>query len=487
MTARGASAVVLGVMGLAALSFGLVGVRGQEQALGSSMAAPTRDRSRLLAFPGAEGEGRWAMGGRGGDVYHVTNLNDSGPGSLRDGLSTADGPRTIVFDVGGVIKLEKTLRIRGPITVAGQTAPGEGICIVHFGVGVSGGHDVIVQHLRSRPGDARLGDFTEDALTVSGATTVIVDHCSTSWGVDENLSMAGEYHGVTAQYCIIAEGLNRTGYFHGERVPDHPGHSMGSLIKPGTGDATASLHHNLWAMNGNRNPAVGTYTKDQTLWADVRNNVVYNCRQNGYSSGESAAVHMNYVGNYIIAGPSTRDTWLQRAFNAAAANNVHIYQAHNKIDGDKDAVRNGLNTGWGMFDGEWVKEAKPVQMEPVRTQSPDDAYRRVLRDAGAMPWSRDAVDRRIISDITEGTGEIIDSQKQVGGYPELPDVHRPDGWDTDGDGMPDWWERGRPGLDPKAADNNGDLDRDGYTNLEEYIHYMATAEGQRQAIAHQPH
>jgi hypothetical protein len=484
MRIRQASIAALGVVGLAALLFVLVPVRGQDRAPASSTITGSPEADRLRAFPGAEGEGMWATGGRGGDVYHVTTLNDDGPGSLRDGLSSADGPRTIVFDVGGVIELEKTLRISGPITVAGQTAPGQGICLVHFGVGLSGGHDIIVRHIRVRPGDARLGDFTEDALTVGGASTVIVDHCSTSWGVDENLSMASEYRGVTAQYCIIAEGLHRTSYYHGEIVADHPGHSMGSLIKPGSGDATASLHHNLWAMNGNRNPAVGSYTTDQHLWADVRNNVIYNCRQNGYSSGDSAAVYMNYVGNYIIAGPSTSESWQRRAFNARDENKLHIYQARNKIDGDLDAERNGANSGWEMFDGEWATEARPIRMEPVHTQSPDEAYRRVLRDAGAMPWSRDAVDRRIISHVTEGTGAVIDSQAQVGGYPELPEAHRPDGWDADADGMPDWWER-RRGLDAKAADNNGDLDGDGYTNLEEYLHSMATAGGQREALAHQ--
>ncbi|MFC1712247.1 polysaccharide lyase family 1 protein [Candidatus Poribacteria bacterium] len=428
---------------------------------------------KLPAFPGAEGLGKWATGGRDGDIYHVINLNDSGSGSLRYGLETANGPRTTVFDVGGIIELKRGLSIGSQITLAGETAPGDGICIIHHGAVVAGAHDVIIRHLRFRPGDARLGDFTGDALSIHSSQDVIIDHCSTSWGVDENLSLAGEFSDITVQYCIIAEGLHRTEYYHGEHIPEHQGHSMGSLIKPHRGDGTASFHHNLWACNGNRNPAVGTYTNDQKLWADIRNNVVYNCLKNGYSSGDSNAIYMNYVGNYIIAGPATMKSWLPKAFRARPENNVHIYQMDNRIDADMNKTRDGLDTGWEMFEGTYTRLSSPVDTKLVTTHDAVDAYQLVLENTGAMPGNRDPVDQRIISCVANGTGKIIDSQNEVGSYPQFSEVHRPAGWDSDGDGMPDHWEKSYPGLDSSIADSDGDLDGDGYTNLEEYLHYMA--------------
>lgn len=437
---------------------------------------------RLPAFPGAEGLGKWSIGGRGGDVYHVMNLNDSGSGSLRHGLETSNGPRTVVFDVGGIIELESGLRIGSQITLAGETAPGDGICIINHGVVVSSAHDVIVRHIRFRPGDASLGNFTGDALSIHGSKDVIVDHCSTSWGVDENLSLAGEFRSVTVQYCIIAEGLHRTEYYHGEHIPDHKGHSMGSLIKPHRGDGSASFHHNLWSCNSNRNPAVGTYTNNQELRVDIRNNVIYNCRNNGYSSGEGKAVYMNYVGNYIVAGPATSRSWLSRAFRARTENNVHIYQINNRIDADMDKKRNGLDTGWEMFAGAYTRLSSPVDMIMAPTHSAMKAYQLVLEGAGAMPGNRNSVDQRIISCVVDGTGRIIDSQGEVGSYPQLPEFHRPAGWDSDGDGMPDQWEKKHPDLNPEIADNNGDLDGDGYTNLEEYLHYMASLSLKKQNL-----
>ena len=444
----------------------------------------TRATAQLPAFPGAEGAGALVTGGRGGNVYHVTNLNDAGPGSFRYGLDTAFGtPRTIVFDVGGTIALKSDLSVRnGNITIAGQTAPGGGITLTQYGLGINAGN-VILQHLRVRPGDAQKGSaaenkFNGDAVSVF-ASNVMIDHVSASWGIDENLSVAGAgFKNVTVQYSTIAAGLDQTGLYHGEYDPAYnPGgpqqHSMGSLIKPLSGNAVATLHHNLWESNGNRNPAVGTYNDNQTLQVDVRNNVLYNNRDNGYSSGESKRIDMNYVGNTIVAGPETKSAAVFRVFNSDPDSNMRIYQTDNKLDYDKNGTINPVDLGWDVFTGTYTRMTSPFNLAPVTTQSADDAYDTVLAQAGAFPWYRDAVDQRLVSQINGVQGKIIDSQSEVGGYPTLPTINRAVNWDTDGDGMPDLWEELISGLNPFAPDQNGDLDHDGYTNLEEYLHFAS--------------
>ena len=440
----------------------------------------------LPAFPGAEGAAAYVSGGRGGDVYHVTNLEDSGPGSLRDAVTTAAGPRTIVFDVGGIIPLESRLDIdKNDITIAGESAPGAGICIINYGLEVSGAN-VIIRHIRVRPGDARAGPeeqggFYQDAINLSG-TNIIVDHCSASWAVDENISAVGRtypHNVITVQYCINAECLHHTGIYHGQEQ-DVSGHSMGSLFKPFTGDGDMTIHHNLYVANNNRNPAVGTYHADQRLHIDFRNNVIYNCRQNGYSSGDSRRVNMDYAGNYIIAGPATAEKYLTRAFTAHARNHMFIHQAGNLADGNRNGVLDGVDPGWEMFSGEYTRSARPLCKSIVPAQSAEDAYREILADAGALPWNRDSVDQRIVSEVKAQTGKVINSQSGVGGYPEIPIVHRPKDFDTDGDGMPDAWELSH-GLNPTAPDNNGDRDGNGYTNLEEYLFSISASGGGNRA------
>jgi len=435
----------------------------------------------LPAFPGAEGEGMFAAGGRGGDVCHVLNTSDSGPGSLRECTSTQNGPRTIVFDTGGTITLESPLRFRDDnLTLAGETAPGDGIQIRGYQVDVSA-DDVIIRHLRFRAGDVRKkqcpnerAGFTEDSLSLSGSR-IIVDHVSASWGVDECLSAAGEFHDVTIQHSIIAEGLHQTGLFHGECNSDYEpggddGHSMGSLLKPGDGDMNISVHHNLYAHNDNRNPCVGTYETSQEFEADIRNNVIYNCPHMGYSSGASERGRINYIGNIGIWGPSTSDNTL---FDPSESNNVDLYQSGNLIDRDRNLRFDGFDRDWLMFGGDYNQAGSPFSMSPVTTDAAVTAYHKVLADAGAAPWNRDPIDRRIVQDVVDETGEIINSQDEVGGYPDLVPGIAP--IDTDRDGMPDWWEVDDPDLDPQVQDNNGDIDGNGYTNLEDYLHYMASA------------
>ena len=437
----------------------------------------------LTAFPGAEGEGRWVTGGRGGDVYHVTNLNDSGAGSLRDGVTSGTGARTIVFDVGGTITLTSKMRFnRNDLTVAGQTAPGMGVLIRNHG-GYIGGSNVILRHLRFRPGDADKGpdpDFSDDSLEVK-SSNVIVDHASTSWSIDECLSSSQTgFQNITMQYCIAGEGLDQAGLYHGEWNSTYdPGgsghHSFGGLLKPvegtsGTSDIT--VHHSIYLNERNRNPAPGCYVTTQSLKLDFRNNVIYNCYQTGYSSGAADYIQMNYVGNYVIAGPSTNSSWYTRAFESNAECDVRIYQSGNKADGDRDTTRDGSTMTWTNFTGTYTQSGTAFSMEPVTTEAVDTAYANVLAHAGAFWWSRDAVDTRLIGYVSTNGGSIINSQSSVGGYPTITTASRDASFDTDGDGMSNTWESAN-GTNPSVADNAGDVDGDGWTNLEEYCNSLA--------------
>jgi hypothetical protein len=405
----------------------------------------------------------------------VTRLSDDGEGSLRHCLTTANGPRTVVFAVAGYINLRSTLRVRkSNLTIAGQTAPGVGITIRDWGVEIQGNH-IIVQHLRFRAGDrekaTRNSDgFTEDSLTVTG-NDVMIDHVSASWGIDENLSCGpGAFRRVTVQYCIIAEGLHRTRLFHGEYDADHPGHSMGGLYKSREGDSTFSIHHTLFAHNNWRNPGIGNYERDDTFDADIRNNVIYDCPRPGYVSGVSERVRVNYVGNYGIFGPDSRDDEL---FNGNEDANVQIYQQGNKIDTDRDGRFDGNDRGWAMFGNDYDRMGAPVALQPVTTHTADEALQIVLDQAGARPWSRDQTDTRVVRDVREGTGGLVDSQSDTSGWGPLDAGDAPA--DADRDGMPDEWER-QHGSDPNRADHNRDADGDGYTNLENYLHWAARLE-----------
>jgi len=450
--------------------------------------------SELLAvpaFPGAVGEGMNASGGRGGDVYHVTNLNSSGLGSFAYGATTGSGPRTIVFDVNGTITLTNNLHItRSNLTIAGQTAPGMGIVIRNWGTAITA-DNVIMQHLRLRPGDAAMGTdangkFNEYSLAVDGKN-IIVDHCSMSWSVSQLVTVDGSgFDNVTIQNCILGEALAQTGLYHGDPDPCYnPGgskyHGNGLFVKPLEGDSGTSsctAYQNLLADNTSRNPCPGAYNTSQSTLFEFTNNVIYNCRNSGYSSGAAAWVKMNYVGNYLIAGPST--TSGSKAFDANAQCNVSIYQdGNNKVDSDKDGQLDGTAMGWTSFVGTYAKLTSPVSMDPVPFEDADTAYNNVLARSGAFWWNRDVVDARIVRDANTQAGTYINSPKDrkdpngiltdPNGYPVIPSIPRPAGWDTDGDGMPNAWESWY-GTNPSvAADPNGDRDSDGYKDLEEYL------------------
>lgn len=421
----------------------------------SSLTAPTTgEPASLPAFPGAEGFGARTSGGRGGAVSEVTNLNDAGPGSLRDAVS--QGNRTVVFRVSGNIDLEKALTVAVPnITIAGQTAPGGGICLRNAPFTVRS-HDVVVRYLRGRLGD-KSGKEADGIDIDNGARDVILDHCSATWSVDEALSLAGNVANATVQWCLIAEGLNHSIHAKGN-------HGYGSLSRA---NGPVSWHHNLWAHNNARNPRLGdNYGRPPYPTFDVRNNVMYD--YGGTCSGLTQGnLQVNYVANYIRPGPSSKAS---HPITVGGPSELRFYIRDNLFEGNGTLTRdNSLFFNPVEINGKRQVEtvATPFPAEAVRTLPAADAYKAVLAAVGASLPLRDAADTRIVNEVRERKGSIIDSQQQVGGWPELKSAPAPA--DTDHDGMPDAWET-RHGLNPRdPADGPADKDTDGYTNLEEYL------------------
>ncbi|WP_327636651.1 Ig-like domain-containing protein [Kribbella sp. NBC_00482] len=413
---------------------------------------------RLPAFPGAEGAGKWAKGGRGGSVYEVTTLADSGPGSLREGVSGSD--RTIVFRVSGTIKLESQLLISGNnLTIAGQTAPGGGICLSGHGTGIKGSaHDIVIRYLRFRLGD--LYEIADDSFNtnVPGSVSpeirnLIIDHCSFSWAVDECLSPYGNYD-VTVQWCIVSEGL---------ALSAHPKnrHGYGGIW----GGERNTYHHNLVAHQGGRQPRFG-YTEGINLEVDHYNNVIFD---HGYTSiyGGEWANGINIMNNFYKPGPTTLDEVAPVVVSANRGGQWYV--AGNQVDGHPDVTahnRRGIRYPIGGI----VELAEP-QPIPGRgdLQSASKAYEAVLAGAGAILPKRDAADARVVEEVRNGTGRLINSQKQVGGYPELVQTEAP--VDSDHDGIPDWWEKAN-GLDPNDPSDAQKIAPNGYTYLENYLNSL---------------
>lgn len=414
--------------------------------------------AQLPAFPGAEGAGMYALGGRGGKVYAVTTLEDFNPkskkeqpivGSFRWAVSQP-GPRIVVFHVSGIIELKAGIKIEEPrLTIAGQTAPGNGICLKNYSF-VIAADDVVVRHLRVRLGDEI--EKEQDAMAVYQCKRVVLDHCSASWSIDETLSVTGEGCGdVTVQWCVISESLDESRHHKGT-------HGYGSLIRT---DGAVSYHHNLYAHHRTRCPRPGTYGQPPGLVLDFRNNVIYDwISPAGYTSEDPARI--NYVGNYLRPGPSTREKVYM--FNVGGPA-TQMYAVGNMLDHAKTVDADD----WTL-----IEHAKPVNkltaalaITPITTDPAETAMERVLAEAGATLPRRDAVDARVVDDVRLEKGKVINSQSDVGGWPKYASSAAPT--DTDGDGMPDDWERQHK-LDPQnAADGSLDADGNGYTNVEEYL------------------
>lgn len=411
----------------------------------------------LLAFPEADGAGKYTAGGRGGRVIEVTTLEDGPnvPGSLRAAAEAA-GPRTVIFKVAGTIELKSALKIKNPyITVAGQTAPGEGITLKDYSLNVEA-DEVIIRNIRVRPGDL----LEKDAMSVSKAQNVIIDHCSVSWGVDETLSVTG-CDNVTVQWTFITEGLHDSIHHSGK-------HSKGSLVNGNSGQR-ASFNHNLFAHNDARNPRPqGTLPPEEDpigFFFDFTNNVVYDWGR-AYAAKNldvDERCTMNFINNYFIAGPSSQ------ASNFMVDKNINtkMYFSGNFMDGNMPADQYSLiiYEDFVKPDNGW-KLAEPFNSVNSQTQSAEKAYAMVMKNGGAA-LNRDAYDDRIVREVLTGKGRIIDKPSDVGGWPVLETGEAY--IDTDKDGMADSWEEAN-GLNPgNPADGSLDRDADGYTNLEEYL------------------
>ena len=426
-----------------------------------------QNKSKQAAVPGAQGFAKYTKGGRGGKVIFVNNLNDSGPGSLRAALRSS-GPRTVVFQTSGTIELKSTIQINDPyITIAGQTAPGDGIAIKTNG-SFNGpaikirASEVIIRHLRVRPGPTSIdtnSDNNGDAITITKGNNIIIDHCSLSWGVDETLQTWMSPSNITIQRSIISEALNDSTHREGK-------HSMGALFGKSSDEIT--LYKNLFAHNNNRSPRI---TGDNSFHGRYQmvNNVIYNWgnsavvfdpSQGGKVNGRLDA---NMIGNFFKAGPDSNTKKPQILIGDGAKvylkDNIGPYRQDNSMN------------DWSIAGGsKSVKTSQPFNMPNLPTVSAQKAYDQVLKIAGAIRPERDAVDRRIVNNVKNRTGSIIDHPSDVGGWPKLT---KGEVWkDSDNDGMPNWWEK-RHGLNlNNASDGNGDVDNNGYTNLEDFLNRM---------------
>jgi hypothetical protein len=464
-------------------------------------------QAKIPAFPGAEGGGAFSFGGRGGKVYVVNTLADSGPGSFREACEQG-GARTIVFNVAGIIQLKSPVIIRAPyITIAGQTAPGDGVCIAGESVWIDT-HDVVIRFMRFRRGETEV-TRRDDALGGNPVGNIIIDHVSASWGLDENMSMYRHVYdragkalklptvNVTIQNSIFSECL------------DTYNHSFGSTI----GGLNSTFMRNLWANNISRNPSIGMYGDFGFV-----NNVVFNWWNRSADGGDNNSL-FNFINNYYKPGPITpKDKPIgyrilkPEAGRAADKKTLYgrVYANGNIIEGNERVTKNNWDGGIQIGDmpnaGRYtdsIRSNQPFPMSPVKTIDAKKAYDYVLANVGAVLPKRDPVDARIVETVR--TGKIVytengaqksigkqfikrrlpaDSYKlgiithpsQVGGYPKY--VGKPYK-DSDSDGMPDEWEI-KNKLNPKdASDASKDRNNDGYTNIEDYLNSVVSVESVR--------
>ncbi|MBB1286491.1 polysaccharide lyase [Flavisolibacter sp. BT320] len=456
-------------------------------------------QAEIAAFPGAEGGGKYSFGGRGGKVYVVTNLNDDGPGSLRWACEQG-GARTIVFNVAGIIRLKTPLIIRAPyITIAGQSAPGDGVCVAGESVWINT-HDVIIRYMRFRRGETFVGR-RDDAIGGNPVGNIIIDHVSASWGLDENMSMYRHMYndstGATEQKLPTVNITIQNSIF-GEAL-DTWNHAFGSTL----GGENCTFMRNLWANNAGRNPSIG--------WNGIFNfvnNVVFNWVHRSIDGGDYRASY-NIINNYFKPGPATPNNDVGHRILKPESGRSKLkylvfgraYVAGNIMEGHPEITKDNWAGGVQVEDlpntdkyTPYIKVSKPLPMPQLTVLPATEAFDYVLANAGATLPKRDAVDQRITEQVR--TGKInalagvklpetqfkhrrlpIDSYKQgiitdiaqVGGYPEYKGTPYKD---SDNDGMPDTWEV-KNGLNPKNADDASlDKDKDGYTNIENYLNSL---------------
>lgn len=461
-------------------------------------------QAKIPAFPGAEGGGMYSFGGRGGKVITVTNLNDSGEGSLRWACEQG-GARIVVFNVAGIIKLETPIDIRAPyITIAGQSAPGDGVCVAGETVAINT-HDVVIRYMRFRRGQTDVGR-RDDALGGNPVGNIMIDHCSCSWGLDENISFyrhmfspGADYQSlklptvnVTIQNTISSQAL------------DTYNHAFGSTL----GGENASFMRNLWASNAGRNPSIG--------WNGVFNffnNVLYNWVHRSVDGGDYTALY-NIFNNYYKPGPLTPNSQVGHRLVKPESGRSKLQEKYfgrvycngNIVEGNEAVTADNWNGGVQVEDlpntGQYTASMRwdePFPMAQATVMDAQSAYNYVLENVGATLPCRDVVDKRVIEEVKTGKAYykegldpdsfyqfkyrrlkpdsykqgIITDIEQVGGYPEYKGKPYKD---KDGDGMPDKWER-KHGLNPNdPTDAVKDCTGDGYTNIEKYLNGMSTKE-----------
>lgn len=440
-----------------------------------------------IAFPGAEGFGRFASGGRGGKVLIVDNLSDDPAkpqvGSIRWAINQIY-PRIIVFAISGTIELQAPLTIKHDnLTIAGQTAPGDGICIKNFVTSVNASN-VIIRYLRFRCGTEKMANSAQDALNGNRQENVIIDHCSISWSVDEAASFYDNKN-FTMQWCIISESLFASGHEKGD-------HGYGGIW----GGIGASFHHNLIAHHTSRNPRFNGArfsTTSANEFVDFRNNVIYNWGYNSIYGGEGG--NQNIINNYFKPGPATRNEELRyrildltQVFFDPKINKDTIYAGKYFVDGNvvhgfPSVYKNNWKIGVqraNEFQKKHSKAALPFPSAPVHTTSAEIAFTDVLNGAGVVFPKRDIIDQRIVHEVHSGTASfggkygagtgIIDDPKDVGGWPLLKTYNLKN--DMDRDGMSDEWERSK-GLNPNdPGDASHYTLHKQYTNIEVYINQL---------------
>ncbi len=433
-----------------------------------------------VAFPSAEGFGKYTTGGRGGKVMVVSNLNDAGAGSFREAVEKK-GPRMIVFAISGTIHLASPLSIKGDVTIAGQSAPGDGICLADEPV-LIGGNNIIVRYLRFRMGDKNQrggmvdGNGGDDAFSGTGRKNILIDHCTMSWSTDEAFSVYGG-DSITLQWNLMSEPLNYSYHFE-EGDKDYEHHGFGGIW----GGRQTSAHHNLFAHCVTRTPRFNGARTHGPEAVDFRNNVIYDWGNNNVYAGEGG--QYNIVNNYYRPGPNTKETVYNRVLNPykklPALDYGKFYLSGNVSEVVPDVTADNwkgvvMNEGTDA-DIPKAKAATPFAAEAVTTQSAKDAYDLVLKSAGAS-FHRDTLDQRIINDVKNRTGRLIDVQ---GGYPHGTAYEQTvKAWpalksgvapkDSDGDGMPDEWEK-KHGLNSTDASDASSLKlHKFYTAIEVYL------------------